>query len=125
MQGRFSVEEGFQQLLRDSGLKTVEKSPGVYVLQPKSSSAMKRADLDTLVINSTRTETLKADAPQVITVITREQLEQQQRITSDTSQILSNLLPAFSPSRQKMTNSGETFRGRPPLFMVDGVPQLN
>jgi len=127
LQGRYSVEDGFEQLLRDSGLETVEKSPGVYVLQPKAkaSSAMQRADLDTLVINSTRTETLKADAPQVITVITREQLEQQQRITSDASQILSNLLPAFSPSRQKMTNSGETFRGRPPLFMVDGVPQSN
>src|SRR5690606_26342839 len=35
------------------------------------------------------------------------------------------LVPSFSPSRQKMTNAGESLRGRKPLYMIDGVPQSN
>ncbi|OZG73157.1 TonB-dependent receptor [Hahella sp. CCB-MM4] len=81
--------------------------------------------LDEAVISSTRTGTEKEDSPQVVTVITREQIEQQLAITSDSSQILSNLLPAYSPNRQKLTSSGETFRGRSALLLIDGVPQSN
>ena len=39
------------------------------------------------------------------------------------AQVLANLVPSFAPSRQKLTNSGETLRGRKPLYLVDGVPQ--
>ena len=46
-------------------------------------------------------------------------------ISSDPSEVLGSLLPSYSPSRQKLTNSGETFRGRAVLFMIDGVPQSN
>ncbi|SDJ31241.1 iron complex outermembrane recepter protein [Billgrantia gudaonensis] len=46
-------------------------------------------------------------------------------ITQDPGQVLSNLIPSYSPSRQKLSNAGETFRGRKPLFLVDGVPQSN
>jgi len=81
--------------------------------------------LDEAVISSTRTGTEKQDSPQVVTVITREQIEQQLAITSDSSQILSNLLPAYSPNRQKLTSAGETFRGRSALLLIDGVPQSN
>jgi len=79
--------------------------------------------LDELTITSTRSETLLKDSPQVVTVITQEQIQQQMQFSSDASQILSNLLPSFSPNRQKMSNAGETFRGRTPLFMIDGIPQ--
>ncbi|WP_040462508.1 TonB-dependent receptor [Winslowiella toletana] len=78
-----------------------------------------------MVVSASRTATEKKDSPQVVTIISKEQIEQQRQLTSDTSQILSNLLPAFSPSRQKMSGSGETFRGRIPLVLVDGIPQSN
>lgn len=81
--------------------------------------------LNELVVTSTRTGTQVGDSPQVVTVISREQIEQQLALTSDSSQVLSNLLPSFTPNRQKMTGSGETFRGRKALFMIDGVPQSN
>lgn len=61
--------------------------------------------------------------PNTITVITREELEQQLALTSDISQIIANLVPAFAPSRQKLSSRGESLRGRRPLYMVDGVPQ--
>ncbi|WP_206430815.1 TonB-dependent receptor [Klebsiella aerogenes] len=80
---------------------------------------------DDMVVTASRTATQKKDSPQVVTVISKQQIEQQRQITSDTSQILSNLLPAFSPSRQKMSGSGETLRGRTPLVLIDGIPQSN
>ncbi|EAY4772447.1 TonB-dependent receptor [Salmonella enterica] len=82
-------------------------------------------DDDAMVVTASRTDTEQKDSPQSVTIITKEQIEQQKQITSDTSQILSNLLPSFSPNRQKMSGSGETLRGRVPLVMIDGIPQSN
>lgn len=78
-----------------------------------------------LVISSSRTNSDVKSSPQKITVITKEEIEQQLAITTDSSKALANLLPAYTPAREKLTGSGETFRGRTPLFMIDGVPQSN
>lgn len=80
---------------------------------------------DELIVSATRTDGSRNDSPQVIKVIDEKEIAQQRQITSDTSQILSNLLPSFSPPRQKMSGSGETLRGRTPLVMIDGIPQSN
>tara|TARA_R110001599_G_scaffold179411_2_gene372033 strand:- start:27637 stop:29757 length:2121 start_codon:yes stop_codon:yes gene_type:complete len=82
-------------------------------------------NLDPLIIQTSRSNTKKEDSPQVITVISRQQIEEQLSITSDSSQVLSNLLPAYSPNTQKLNNSSQTFRGRSVLYMIDGVPQSN
>lgn len=80
-------------------------------------------ELSPLVVTATRNRSKLGSTPQKMTVIGRERIEQQLAFTSDHGQILGNLIPGYSPSRQKMTNSGETFRGRSPLYMIDGVPQ--
>lgn len=90
----------------------------------KESSAS-GSDLSPLTVSATRNKSIAGETPQKVIVISRAQIEQQLAITSDRGQILSNLIPSYSPSRQKLTNSGETFRGRDPLFLVDGVPQSN
>ncbi|MFD2015143.1 TonB-dependent receptor plug domain-containing protein [Vibrio olivae] len=82
-------------------------------------------DADIVVIASSRTDSVKANTPQVVTVISREQIEQQLAFTTDSSQVLSNLLPSYSPNTQKLNNSSQTFRGRSVLYMIDGVPQSN
>lgn len=48
-----------------------------------------------LVVDATRTEGSRNDSPQVIRVIGEKEISQQRQLTSDTSQILSNLLPSF------------------------------
>ncbi|KAG1361683.1 hypothetical protein G6F61_014200 [Rhizopus arrhizus] len=48
---------------------------------------------------------------------------QQLALGSDVSRVLSSQIPAFAPAREKMSNYGETMRGRGILYMVDGVPQ--
>lgn len=81
--------------------------------------------LEPIAIESSRMNTEKGNNVQVVTVITREQIEQQMSVSSDSSQVLSNLLPAYAPNTQKLNNSSQTFRGRSVLYMVDGVPQSN
>lgn len=78
-----------------------------------------------MVVTATRSRSEEGKTPQRVTVITREQIEQQLAITDDPGQVLSNLIPSFSPSRQKLSNAGETLRGRDALFLIDGVPQSN
>lgn len=81
--------------------------------------------LDPLVISATRNKSSADETPRRTTIITREQIEQQLAITQDPGAVLGQLIPSYSPSRQKLSNAGETFRGRSPLFMIDGVPQSN
>ncbi|WP_148252088.1 TonB-dependent receptor [Aidingimonas lacisalsi] len=81
--------------------------------------------LDPQVITATRNKSFADDTPQKTTIITREQIEQQLTITQDFGEVLSQLIPSYSPSRQKLSSAGETFRGRSPLFLIDGVPQSN
>lgn len=81
--------------------------------------------LDPLVIETSRSNTKKEDSPQVVTIINQKQIQEQLSISTDSSQALSNLLPAYSPNTQKLNNSSQTFRGRSVLYMIDGVPQSN
>ncbi|WP_308366197.1 MULTISPECIES: TonB-dependent receptor [unclassified Microbulbifer] len=78
-----------------------------------------------VVVTAGRTERPLSSVPNTVTLIDREALAEQIGVSSDLSTILGNLVPSFSPSRQKLTNSGESLRGRKPLYMIDGVPQSN
>lgn len=81
--------------------------------------------LDRVTVSASTSRMPESDAamPNTITVISQEELRQQLAVTQDVSQVLGNLVPSFSPSRQKLTNGGETLRGRKPLYLVDGMPQ--
>lgn len=95
------------------------------VLFSSALHAQQATDLDRVVVSesTSRIPNSEAALPNTITVIDQVELQQQLAVTQDLSQVLANLIPAFSPPRQKMTSSGESVRGRQPLYMVDGVPQ--
>ena len=78
-----------------------------------------------VVVTASRTEKPLSAIPNTVTLIDERALTEQMAATSDLSTILGNLIPSFSPSRQKMTSSGESLRGRKPLYLIDGVPQSN
>ena len=81
--------------------------------------------LEEVIVTASRIEKLLVSIPNTATVINQKDLTEQIGINNDLSTILGNLVPSFSPSRQKMTGYGESLRGRSPLYMVDGVPQSN
>lgn len=80
-------------------------------------------ELEEVMVTSSRIERPLSTIPNTVTVISQAELEQQLAIHNDISTVLGNLIPSFSPSRQKMTNAGESLRGRKPLYMIDGIPQ--
>lgn len=99
--------------------------PALGQAQVQSPATEPAAQLNELVVTTTRNRASADQMPQKTTLITRAQIEQQLAITNDPGQVLANLIPSYSPSRQKLSNAGETFRGRSPLFLIDGVPQSN
>lgn len=96
---------------------------GALALPAHAADELAVLDEVTVSASTSRLPWSEAALPNTITVIDRAQLEQQLALTGDLSQVLANLIPAFAPSRQKMTSFGESLRGRQPLYMVDGVPQ--
>ncbi len=78
---------------------------------------------ETIIVTATR-QSLPANAiPATIQVITPEQTRIQAQIGGSAIDVVSALVPSFSPTRQKLSGRGETLRGRPPLMLIDGVPQ--
>lgn len=66
-----------------------------------------------------------AAIPNTVTLIDQKSLDTQKAVSDDLSTLLGNMVPNFSPSRQKLTGFGESLRGRSPLYLIDGVPQSN
>ncbi|HZF46541.1 MAG TPA: TonB-dependent receptor plug domain-containing protein, partial [Sphingomonadaceae bacterium] len=76
-----------------------------------------------IIVSAART-TLPANAlPLTIDVIDQEELDQQVIIAGSVTDAVANLLPSFSPTRQKLSGAGETLRGRSPLYAINGIPQ--
>ncbi|GFE82225.1 TonB-dependent receptor [Steroidobacter agaridevorans] len=80
-------------------------------------------ELEEVMVTSSRIDRPLSTIPNTVTVISSVELAQQLAIHNDISTVLGNLIPSYSPSRQKMTNAGESLRGRKPLYMIDGIPQ--
>lgn len=128
LQGSYAVEEGFARLLQGSGMRAVRQGEGVYGLERQPQQPPVKSDvleLDSVTVSTLRSDTAVGQTSQRVTVIDRQQIEQQLALSSDPGQVLSSLIPSYSPSRQKMSNAGETLRGRTPQFLVDGVPQAS
>ncbi|GJM13374.1 MAG: TonB-dependent receptor [Pseudohongiella sp.] len=87
--------------------------------------ALAQESVDEIIVTASRTERPLNTIPNTVTLINQKALLGQININNDMSTILGNLIPSFSPSRQKLTSAGETLRGRSPMYMIDGVPQSN
>lgn len=81
--------------------------------------------LDRVVVTATRSSKAIDRIPGAVSVITRDDLDEQLRVVEDLSELLATQVPGYSPSRGKMTSFGESMRGRTPLILFDGIPQSN
>ena len=88
--------------------------------EPESDAA---EDTLRIVVTATRTEENVLDVPRSVTVIDREQIEQQLELTNNLPDILGKLVPGLSPPPLQTTTRGFTLRGRNIQVLVDGVPQ--
>ena len=91
-----------------------------------SAAADEIISLDQITVSAAfRTEKLASALPVTTTVVSSEDLDRQFSLSPDLGQALAQFVPSYAPSRQKMTSRGESFRGRDPLYLVDGIPQSN
>lgn len=138
LNGRYAPREALQRLLQGHDLTLQERSPGVFVVSATAAQAEARPNATarpaapanptslarvTVSASTARMPQGETAMPNTITVLTREDIAQQLALGSDVSRVLSSQIPAFAPAREKMSNYGETMRGRGILYMVDGVPQ--
>ena len=76
-----------------------------------------------IIVTATRTPTPITAIPNTVKVIGREQMETQLAVSASLLDSLAFSVPSLAPARQKLTSTGESLRGRTPLYMVDGIPQ--
>lgn len=76
-----------------------------------------------LVISATRQETALSEVPRSVTVIERDELNNQFQVSRTLGDVLGKLIPGMAPASQTLTNFNQTLRGRKMLVLIDGVPQ--
>ena len=87
--------------------------------------ATEEGQMAEVVVTATRGAKAVDKIPGAISVISQQDLAAQYLIADDPSQALSTYIPGYAPSRQKMSSTGESLRGRQPLILLDGIPQSN
>ncbi|MET0982415.1 MAG: TonB-dependent receptor [Telluria sp.] len=91
----------------------------------QASAADTEGQVASVVVTATRGAKAVDKIPGAVTVIGQQDLAAQYQIADDPSQALATFVPGYSPSRQKMSSTGESLRGRQPLILLDGIPQSN
>ena len=76
-----------------------------------------------IIVTAARTILPPNALPLTIDVIGKQELDQQIAISGSVTDAVSVLTPSFSPTRGKLSGSGETLRGRSPLYAINGIPQ--
>jgi iron complex outermembrane receptor protein len=61
--------------------------------------------------------------PNTVTIIEQGTIENRTAASDDLASLLESNVPGFGPSLKKLTGRGESFRGRNPLYSINGVPQ--
>lgn len=91
--------------------------------QETNEESTKSADDEVIVVSATRTPTPITAIPNTVKVIDREEMETQLAVSASLLDSLAFSVPSLAPARQKLTSTGESLRGRTPLYLVDGIPQ--
>ncbi|HET7316754.1 MAG TPA: TonB-dependent receptor plug domain-containing protein, partial [Sphingomicrobium sp.] len=76
-----------------------------------------------IIITGARSILPATALPLTVDVLGGEELDEQVLVSGSVVDALSATMPAFSPTREKLSGSGESLRGRSALFAINGVPQ--
>ena len=111
------------QVSAEAGNLVLGVVPG-EVIAPTDDVAIDHAeDAIQVVVTATRTEENVLDIPRSVTVIEREQIEQQLSLNNNLVDILGKLVPGLAPPSFTNATSELELRGRPIVVLIDGVPQ--
>ncbi len=99
--------------------------PALALLALTSPVSAQQEKPEEIVITATRVPRPITAIPNTVRILDRALLDTQLTVSSSIIDGISQVVPSFSPSRQKLSGFGESFRGRSPLYLIDGVPQSN
>ena len=97
--------------------------PAQLLAQPAEPRDDRNPGSDEIIVTATRTPTPITAIPTTVRVIDRKALDTQLAVSASLLDSLSFSIPSLAPGRQKLTSTGESLRGRTPLYLVDGIPQ--
>lgn len=108
-------------------LKTKVTLLALLIAQNVSAATLKdtttEENIERIVVTGSRIIESIDEVPATITVINRQQIEAQLKVSPELQTLLAALVPGLAPSTGSSSNSSQTLRGRSPLVMIDGVPQ--
>jgi iron complex outermembrane receptor protein len=90
--------------------------------QPEQRSDETQGSIE-LVVTATRTEEDVQNVARSVTVITREEIEQQAQLSTNLADILGKTVPGFGSPTNRSNTFGQSLRGRNISVLIDGVPQ--
>jgi iron complex outermembrane receptor protein len=114
--------EGFALQVSPEVTVTEEPSPAPTETPPSPSTEETQEPIE-LVVTATRTEEETRKVPRSVTVINREEIEDQATFTSNIGDILGKTVPGFGPPNGLVTTLRQSMRGRDFSVLIDGVPQ--
>lgn len=91
--------------------------------QETTLSGSDRSVSDTIIVTAARSELPASALPLTIDILDGDDFRSQVKISGSTVDAVSARYPAFSPTREKLSGSGESLRGRSPLYAINGIPQ--
>lgn len=92
----------------------------VLSVTPQATAQTEESEME-VVVTATRTEERVEDLPRTVTVIDREEIEEQAKGTNSLQDILNYTVPGYgAPDYTDRFNAN--LRGRTPQILVDGVP---
>jgi iron complex outermembrane receptor protein len=107
---------------------TLVAIPGAAFAQSQTSDGDERAaewQTDEIIVQAARRNIPAQSLPNTLRLINDAAIKDQLLLSTSLVDVVSSQVPSFSPSRQKLSGVGESFRGRQPLYLIDGVPQSN
>jgi iron complex outermembrane receptor protein len=103
------------QVRTEAGNLVLSVVPGVM---PEEAEEVEEIEL---IVTATRTAEEEEDIPRSVTVITREQIEEQNNLTTNLQDILGQTVPGLEPPTFS-TDFTPQLRGRDPQVLINGVP---
>lgn len=79
--------------------------------------------LSGIVVSATRSSTPVTAVPGAVSVVTREQIEEQATINQNLGDLLAQVVPGLGAGMQAPGLHGQSLRGRNVAVLIDGIPQ--
>ena len=114
---------GIASLLAAPGWNATNEEEAAETADSESGAVRPKAEPAEIIVTGARSILPATALPLTVDVLGGEQLDDQVLVSGSVIDAVSAIMPSFSPTREKLSGSGESLRGRSPLFAINGVPQ--